>query len=88
MNIKNFQLLTLIISLIGATALYADISIEEQRVIDAKVASMSVNELKDRRSQLIDEKNDLMIAQQSGDTSLTAKRLQTVMAELSSIQKL
>jgi hypothetical protein len=88
MNIKNFQLLTLIISLIGATALYADISIEEQRVIDAKVASMSVNELKDRRSQLIDEKNDLMIAQQSGDTSLsTAKRLQTVMAELSSIQK-
>ena len=88
MNIKKLQLLTLALSLIGATAVYSDITYEEQRVIDTKVASMSLNELKDRRSELLNERNDLMMAQQNGDSSpSTVKRLESIIAELSSIQK-
>ena len=71
--------------------LSADVTNAQLSDIESRVDSMSLNELQDRRSFLIKEEKQLMLAQESSQNPSTIKkatnRLAEIRAELSAIQK-
>ena len=85
---KKFYLVCLTILSFGLTA---EVSPERMSQIESSVASMSMNELKDRRSYLIQEQSMLQETQSSTQNPSTVKsssnRLAEIRAELSAIQK-
>ena len=85
---KKFYLVCLTILSFGLTA---EVSQERLSQIDANVASMSMNELRDRRSYLLSEQSQLLSTQSSTQNPSTVKstsgRLAEIRAELSAIQK-
>ena len=85
---KKFYLVCLTILSFGLTA---EVSPERISQIESSVASMSMNELKDRRSYLIQEQSMLQETQSSTQNPSTVKsssnRLAEIRAELSAIQK-
>jgi len=88
MAMKNFYLVCLTLLSFG---LAAELTMENREEIESRVDSMSVSELKDRRSSLIREERQLMATQSSTQNPSTVKattsRLAKVRAELSAIQK-
>ena len=85
---KNFYLVCLTILSFGLTA---EVSQERMTQIDSNVASMSMNELRDRRAYLMSEQSQLLETQSSTQNPSTVKstsgRLAEIRAELSAIQK-
>ena len=71
--------------------LTAEVSPERLSQIDSNVGSMSMNELRDRRSYLMSEQSQLLETQSSTQNPSTVKstsnRLAEIRAELSAIQK-
>jgi len=85
---KKFYLVCLTILSFGLTA---EVSQERLSQIDSNVASMSMNELRDRRAYLLSEQSQLLSTQSSTQNPSTVKstsgRLAEIRAELSAIQK-
>ena len=85
---KKFYLVCLTILSFGLTA---EVSPERMTQIESSVASMSMNELTDRRSYLIQEQSQLLDTESSTQNPSTVKktrsRLAEIRAELSAIQK-
>ena len=85
---KKFYLVCLTILSFG---LSADVTVEKMSEIESRVDSMNFNELQDRRSFLVKEERQLMLAQDSTQNPSTIKkasnRLDEIRAELSVIQK-
>ena len=85
---KKFYLVCLTILSFGLTA---EVSQERLSQIDSNVASMSMNELRDRRAFLLSEQSQLVSTQSSTQNPSTVKstssRLAEIRAELSAIQK-
>ena len=85
---KNFYLVCLTVLSFG---LAADVSPERLSQIDSNVGSMSLEELRDRRSFLVNEQAYLQDTQDSTQNPSTVKsnsgRLAEIAAELSAIQK-
>ena len=85
---KIFYLVCLTVLSFGLTA---EVSPERLSQIDSSVGSMSMNELRDRRSFLINEQAYLQDTQGSTQNPSTVKstsgRLSEIRAELSAIQK-
>jgi len=83
---KKFYLVCLTILSFG---LSADVTVEKMSEIESRVDSMTLNELQDRRSFLVKEERQLMLAQDSTQNPSTIKkasnRLNEIRAELSFI---
>jgi len=85
---KKFYLVCLTLLSFG---LSADVTVEKMADIEARVGSMSLSELQDRRSLLLRQESQLMATQESTQNPSTVKsstgRLAEIRAELSAIQK-
>jgi len=85
---KNFYLVSLSLLSFG---LISDVTVSEASNIEARVSSMSLSELQDRRSFLLREEKSLMATQSSTQNPSTVKsvggRLAEIRAELSVLQK-
>ena len=85
---KKFYLVCLTLLSFG---LSADVTVEKMADIEARVGSMSLSELQERRSLLLRQESQLMATQESTQNPSTVKtstgRLAEIRAELSAIQK-